>query len=315
MKIRGEQDELARERDALQETLADPKRVRRLIAEEIQADAETYGDDRRSPIVERAQAQALVPAEVVPAEPVTVVLSERGWVRAAKGHDLDPRSLAYRSGDGFRAAAAGRSNQLAVFLDSTGRAYALQAHTLPSARGQGEPLTGRIDAPDGATFEGLLIGNPEDLYLLATDAGYGFVATFEELAGRNRSGKAVLTVPEGARVLPPLRVLDPARDLVAAVTTDGRLLVHNVSELPRLPKGKGVKIVGIPAAALASREEYVKALAVLRPGGQIRISAGKRELTLRPADWEPYRLGRARRGLKLPRGFQRVDGMVAVEPG
>ncbi len=315
MKIRGEQAELARERDALQETLADPKRVRRLIADEIQHDAETYGDDRRSPIVARVQAQALVPAEVVPAEPVTVVLSERGWVRAAKGHDLDPRSLAYRSGDGFRAAAAGRSHQLAVFLDSTGRAYALQAHTLPSARGQGEPLTGRIDAPDGATFEGLLIGNPEDLYLLATDAGYGFVASFEDLAGRNRSGKAVLTVPEGARVLPPVRVLDPERDLVAAVTTDGRLLVHGVSDLPRLPKGKGVKIVGIPAAALASREEFVKALAVLRPGGQLRITAGKRELTLRPADWEPYRLGRARRGLKLPRGFQRVDGMVALEPG
>ncbi len=315
MKIRGEQEDLARERDALQATLASPEQVRGLIADEIRQDAETYGDQRRSPIVERVQAQALEPAEVVPAEPVTVVLSERGWVRAAKGHDLDPRSLAYRSGDGFRAAAAGRSNQLAVFLDSTGRAYALQTHTLPSARGQGEPLTGRIDAPDGATFEGVLIGNPEDLYVLATDAGYGFVASFEELTGRNRGGKAVLTVPEGARVLPPLRVLDPERDLLAAVTTDGRLLVHGVSELPRLPKGKGVKIVGIPAAALASREEYVKALAVVRPGGQLRISAGKRELTLRPVDWEPYRLGRARRGLKLPRGFQRVDGMVAVEPG
>ncbi|MCU0934705.1 MAG: DNA topoisomerase IV subunit A [Gammaproteobacteria bacterium] len=315
MKIRGEQEDLARERDALQATLASPEQVRGLIADEIRQDAETYGDQRRSPIVERVQAQALEPAEVVPAEPVTVVLSERGWVRAAKGHDLDPRSLAYRSGDGFRAAAAGRSNQLAVFLDSTGRAYALQTHTLPSARGQGEPLTGRIDAPDGATFEGVLIGNPEDLYVLATDAGYGFVASFEELTGRNRGGKAVLTVPEGVRVLPPLRVLDPERDLLAAVTTDGRLLVHGVSELPRLPKGKGVKIVGIPAAALASREEYVKALAVVRPGGQLRISAGKRELTLRPVDWEPYRLGRARRGLKLPRGFQRVDGMVAVEPG
>jgi len=202
-----------------------------------------------------------------------------------------------------------------VFLDSTGRAYALQAHTLPSARGQGEPLTGRIDAPDGATFEGLLIGNPEDLYLLATDAGYGFVASFEELAGRIRSGKAVLTVPEGARVLPPLRVLDPQRDLVAAVTTAGRLLVHGVAELPRFSKGKGVKIIGIPAAALATREEYVKALAVLSAGGQLRITAGKRDLTLRTADWEPYRLGRARRGLKLPRGFQRVDGMVAREPG
>ena len=315
MKIRSEQQDLARERDGLQETLGSPKRLRALMAEEIQADARTYGDARRSPLVERTQAQALEESEVVPAEPVTVVLSERGWVRTAKGHDVDPRSLAYRSGDGFKAAAPGRSNQLAVFLDSTGRAYALHAHTLPSARGQGEPLTGRIDAPDGATFEGLLVGNAEDLYLLATDAGYGFVASFEELAGRNRSGKAVLTVPEGARVLSPVRVRDLERDLVAAVTTAGRLLVHPVSELPRLSKGKGVKIIGITPAALASREEYVKALTVVRPDGQLKVTAGKRELTLRPSDWEPYRLGRARKGLKLPRGFQRVDAMLAVEPG
>ena len=315
MKIRGEQQDLARERDGLQETLGSPKRLRALIAEEIQSDARTYGDARRSPLVERTQAQALEESEVVPAEPVTVVLSERGWVRAAKGHDVDPRSLAYRSGDGFKAAALGRSNQLAVFLDSTGRAYALHAHTLPSARGQGEPLTGRIDAPDGATFEGLLIGNAEDLYLLATDAGYGFVASFEELAGRNRGGKAVLTVPEGAQVFSPVRVQDFERDLVAAVTTAGRLLVHPVSELPRLSKGKGVKIIGITPSALASREEYVKALTVVRPDGQLKVTAGKRELTLRPSDWEPYRLGRARKGLKLPRGFQRVDAMLAVEPG
>lgn len=315
MKIRGEQQDLARERDGLQETLGSPKRLRALMAEEIQSDVRTYGDARRSPLVERTQAQALEESEVVPAEPVTVVLSERGWVRAAKGHDVDPRSLAYRSGDGFKAAALGRSNQLAVFLDSTGRAYALHAHTLPSARGQGEPLTGRIDAPDGATFEGLLIGNAEDLYLLATDAGYGFVASFEELAGRNRGGKAVLTVPEGAQVFSPVRVQDFERDLVAAVTTAGRLLVHPVSELPRLSKGKGVKIIGITPSALASREEYVKALTVVRPDGQLKVTAGKRELTLRPSDWEPYRLGRARKGLKLPRGFQRVDAMLAVEPG
>jgi topoisomerase-4 subunit A len=223
---------------------------------------------------------------------------------------VDPRSLGYRSGDGFKAAAAGRSNQLAVFLDSTGRSYALPAHTLPSARGQGEPLTGRIDAPDGATFEGVLIGGPEELYLLATDAGYGFIASLEDLTSRNRSGKAVVTVPTGARVLAPQRVHDHDLDLVAALTSDGRLLVHAAAELPRLSKGKGVKIINIPAGSLAAREEYVKGIVVLRPGAGLRVSAGKRELTLRPADWEPYRLGRARRGLKLPRGFQRVDGLT-----
>jgi len=314
VRIRTEQAALAEERDHLQETLASEARVQALMAAEIRADAEAYGDARRSPIVERSQAQALQPTEVVPVEPVTVVLSERGWVRAAKGHDLDPRTLAYRSGDGFKAAAAGRSNQLAVFLDSTGRSYALAAHSLPSARGQGEPLTGRIDAPDGATFEGVLIGNGEELLLLASDAGYGFVVRFEDLTSRNRAGKAVLTLPPGARVLPPQRVVDPTADLVAAVTSLGRLLVMGVEELPRLPKGKGVKLIGIPAQALASREEYVKGLVILRPGGSLKIAAGKRELTLRPGDWEPYRLGRARRGLKLPRGFQRVDGLNAVDP-
>jgi topoisomerase-4 subunit A len=315
MRIRAEQAQLAEERDRLQATLASEARVRGLIADEIRADAETYGDPRRSPLVERSQAQALQPTEVVPAEPVTVVLSERGWVRAAKGHELDPRALGYRSGDGFKAAAAGRSNQLAVFLDSTGRSYALPAHALPSARGQGEPLTGRIDAPDGATFEGVLIGNPEDAYLLATDAGYGFITRLDDLTSRNRAGKAVLTVPPGARVLAPQRVLDPHTDVVAAVTSLGRLLVLGVDELPQLPKGKGVKIIGIPASSLASREEYVKGLVVLRAGASLKVAAGKRDLTLRAADWEPYRLGRARRGLKLPRGFQRVDGLSAVTGG
>jgi topoisomerase-4 subunit A len=314
MRIRGEQSDLAGERDRLRATLASGERVRRLVAEEIRSDTETYGDARRSPLVERGQAQALQPVEVVPVEPVTVILSERGWVRAAKGHDIDPRSLGYRSGDGFKAAAYGRSNQPAVFLDSTGRSYTLPAHTLPSARGQGEPLTGRIEAPDGASFEGVLIGNPEDLYLVATDAGYGFVLTLEDLVSRNRAGKAVLSLPEGARVLPPQRVRDAETELVAVVTSGGRLLLHGVGELPRLSKGKGVKIVNIPAASLASREEFVKGLVVLHPAGSLRVAAGKRDLTLRCSDWEPYRLGRARRGLKLPRGFQRVDGLVAQEP-
>jgi topoisomerase-4 subunit A len=314
MRIRGEQADLAAERDDLQATLESPRRVRQLIADEIRADAEAHGDPRRSPVVARLPAQALQPTEVIPAEPVTVVLSERGWVRAAKGHEVDPTSLAYRSGDGFRAAAPGRSNQLALFLDSTGRCYSLPAHTLPSARGQGEPLTGRIDAPDGATFEGVMIGSPEDLYLLATDAGYGFLATLDEMTSRNRAGKAVVSVLPAARVMAPRRIGDPSADLVAVVTALGRLLVLGAAELPRLAKGKGVKLVNVAAADLERREDFVKGLAVFRPGATLRVTAGRRTLTLRPADWAPYRLGRARRGLKLPRGFQRVDGIEAEPP-
>jgi topoisomerase-4 subunit A len=314
MRIRGEQGELAEERDRLRSVLESAERVRDLIADEIRTDAEAFGDPRRSPLVPRGAAQALQVTEVLPTEAVTVILSERGWVRAAKGHEVDPRGLGYRSGDGFKAAAGGRSNQLAIFLDSTGRCYALPAHTLPSARGQGEPLSGRIDPPDGATFEGVMIGAGEDLYLLASDAGYGFVAVLDELSTRNRAGKVVVTVPEGARVLPPRQVLDPSSDLAAVLTAAGRVLVFTIAELPRLARGKGVKLVHIPAEELAGREDYVKDLRVLTPASALRVTAGRRTLTLRPGDWAPYRLGRARRGLKLPRGFQRAESLEVEMP-
>jgi topoisomerase-4 subunit A len=307
MKIRGEQEALDTERQSLEETLGSHDLLKALIRDELLADAEKYGDGRRSPIVARAAAQAIDETTLVGAEPVTVVLSEKGWVRAGKGHDLDPAGLSYKAGDSFLAAACGRSNQPAVFLDASGRSYSLPAHTLPSARGQGEPLTGRLSPPDGAAFVGVYMGEPKELYLMASDAGYGFVTELGELIAKNKAGKAILNLPKGARVLPPQRVADPAQDLLAAVSNNGRLLVFPVEDLPRLARGKGNRIMSIPGARVVAREEYVVGLAVIPPGGRLTIHAGKRHLTLKPADLEHYRGERGRRGNKLPRGFQRVD--------
>lgn len=312
MKIRGEQDALAAERDQLQKILGSEKLLRRKVRDELIADAETYGDARRSPLVERQEAKALSETELVPSEPVTVVLSEKGWVRCAKGHEVDGPALAYKPGDTYQAQALGRSNQFAVFIDSTGRSYSLAAHTLPSARGQGEPLTGRLSPPPGARFETLLFPDDEGLYLLASDAGYGFLAQGADLQAKNKNGKALLSVPEGGRVIAPLAVTHRERDQVVAISNEGRLLVFPASELPQLAKGKGNKILSVPSARVKSRDEFVTALRLLPEGANLILTAGKRTLTLRPADLEHYRGERGRRGNKLPRGFQKVDA-VAVE--
>jgi topoisomerase-4 subunit A len=312
MRIRGEQRELEAERKSVQKILADARRLKRLVRDELAADAETFGDPRRSPLHEADTARALDAVELQPSEPVSVVLSQRGWVRAAKGHDIDPAALTYRSGDGFRAVALGRSTQGVVFLDSTGRTYSLPAHSLPSARGQGEPLSGRLNPPDGASFVGMMLGEPDALYLLATDAGYGFVARLEDMFAKNKAGKSVLSVPAGAQVLAPVAVSDYDNDWVAAASNGGYLLLHPVCELPRLARGKGIKIIQVPPAKLRTREEHVAALTVLAHGAALTVYAGRRHLTLRAGDLEHYRAGRGRRGRKLPRGLQRVE---RLEPG
>jgi topoisomerase-4 subunit A len=264
--------------------------------------------------VQRAAAQAIAETELVVSEPVTVVLSRSGWVRAAKGHDIDPRSLSYKTGDEYRAMARGRSTQQAVFLDSTGRAYSLPAHALPSARGQGEPLSGRLDPPDGATFPGVLIGDPEERWVLASSAGYGFVVKLEDLHSRNRAGKAVLKVPDGSSVIAPVPV--PAVDgaLVAAVNSDGRLLTFPVSDLPELPRGKGNKIFGISSKKAASGEESLIAVAVVAPGQSLRVLCGERHMGLSFRELGDYRGERGQRGAVLPRGWRKVDG-VETEGG
>ncbi|MFG3453730.1 DNA topoisomerase IV subunit A [Stutzerimonas stutzeri] len=310
MKIRGEQDELAKEREKLLALLGSEAKLKKLVRKELIADAETYGDDRRSPIVARAEARALSENELLPSEPVTVVISEKGWARCAKGHDIDATGLSYKAGDGFRAAAPGRSNQYAVFIDSSGRSYSLAAHSLPSARGQGEPLTGRLTPPPGASFECVLLPDDEALYVIASDAGYGFVVKGEDLQAKNKAGKALLSLPAGARVVAPRPLKNRDQDLLAAVTTEGRLLVFPIRDLPQLGKGKGNKIIGIPGDRVASREEYLTDLAVLPQGATLILQAGKRTLSLRADDLEHYKGERGRRGNKLPRGFQRVDALL-----
>ncbi|MDY0936350.1 DNA topoisomerase IV subunit A [Pseudomonas viridiflava] len=314
MKLRSEQDALRKEQAKLQALLGSESKLRKLVRAELIADAETYGDDRRSPIVARAEAKALSENELMPTEPVTVVLSEKGWVRCAKGHDIDATGLSYKAGDGFKTSAIGRSNQFAVFIDSTGRSYSVAAHTLPSARGQGEPLTGKLQPPPGATFECVLLPDDESLYVIASDAGYGFVVKGEDLQAKNKAGKALLSLPNGAKVILPRPVTDREQNWLAAVTTEGRLLVFKISDLPQLGKGKGNKIIGIPGERVSSREEYVTDLAVIAQGATLVLQAGKRTLSLKPEDLEHYKGERGRRGNKLPRGFQRVDALL-VENG
>ncbi|MDU9413608.1 DNA topoisomerase IV subunit A [Pseudomonas sp. zfem005] len=315
MQIRGEQEELAKERDKLLALLGSETKLKKLVRKEILEDAEKYGDDRRSPIVARAEAKALTEHDLLPNEKVTVVLSEKGWVRSAKGHEIDATSLSYKAGDEFKAAAPGRSNQYAVFIDSTGRSYSLAAHTLPSARGQGEPLTGRLTPPPGATFECVLLPEDDALYVIASDAGYGFVVKGEDLQAKNKAGKALVSLPAGARVVAPRPLTSLEEDWLAAVTTEGRLLLFKVADLPQLAKGKGNKIIGIPGDRVASREEYLTDLAVLPAGATLVLQAGKRTLSLKADDLEHYKGERGRRGNKLPRGFQRVDALQVEVQG
>jgi topoisomerase-4 subunit A len=309
VKIRGEQDDLEQERDQLQKILGSAARLKTLIKKELLAVAEQYGDDRRSPLVSREEARAFSDLELMTADPITVMLSEKGWIRAAKGHDIDPASLSYKSGDSYKMAVRGRSNQPTVILDSTGRAYTVPSHNLPSARGQGEPVTGRINPPSGATFEGMMMGAEDSLYLLASDAGYGFVAKLGDLQTKNRSGKAALTLPKGGRVLQPAPIGEVEGAWVAAVSNEGRLLVFPLADLPQLARGKGNKIIGIPGARVQSREEFVIAVQVLGESDSLVVYAGKRHISLKFSELEHYRGERGRRGNKLPRGFQKVDSM------
>ncbi len=310
MEIRTEQSNLQKERDALAKILSSEARLRRKVRDELTADAEKFGDARRSPIVERGAAKAMDETALIPTEPVTVVLSEKGWIRAGKGHELDPRELSYKAGDAFFMAVRGRTNQSAVFLDSTGRTYSLAAHALPSARGQGEPLSSHVTPPPGATFVGVMIGNDDDLYLMATSAGYGFLAKLGDLQSRQKAGKAVITVPEGAKVLTPLRVANPGLELLAAASNGGRLLVFPIKELPQLPRGKGVKILNL---ASKGEPEELTALTVLTPGVHLHVHSGKRYLNLKPSDWREFFGNRALRGNKLPRGYHVVALLEAAE--
>ncbi|HLQ09451.1 MAG TPA: DNA topoisomerase IV subunit A [Steroidobacteraceae bacterium] len=314
MKIREEQKSLSAERDELDTLLRSKAKLKKLIATEIRADAQAYGDERRTKIIEREAAQAIDEASLIPNEPVTVVLSTGGWVRSAKGHDIDPRALSYKSGDDFQSLARGRSLQPAVFIDSTGRTYTLPAHSLASARGQGEPLSGRLDPPDGAKFAGVMIGEPEDLWLLASDAGYGFTARLKDLITDRRAGKTVLNVPENAHVLAPAPVAS-ADSLVAVVSSEGKLLAFPVGEVPEMPRGKGNKLYDIPAKKAAARTELMTAVAVVAPKASLVLWSGEQQKVLEWRDLQDYVGERAQRGAVLKRGWPRqIDRLETLLP-
>jgi topoisomerase-4 subunit A len=316
MKIRGEQEELAKERAELEAILGNKKRLRKLVGDELAADAEKYGDARRSKIVEREAAQAIDETALIANEAVTVVMSSGGWVRAAKGHEIDPKSLQYKTGDAFQAAVRGMSLQQAVFLDTTGRTYCLPAHSLPSARGLGEPLSGRLNPPDGAKFAGVMMGDPEGLWLLASDAGYGFTARLKDLITDRKAGKTVLNPPENALALAPAFV-PSEKSLVCVSIVDadgenGRLLAFPVSEVPEMPRGKGNKLFNIPTALAKERAEVVIGAVAVEPGGSLLIHTGERSMTLSWGDLKDYIGARAQRGAVLPRGWRRVTRLEAV---
>ena len=312
MKIKGEQGELAKERDSLQLLLSSDRRLKTLIKKEILADAEAYGDARRSPIVARGEAKALSEKELVPSEAVTVVLSEKGWARCAKGHDLDAPNLSYKGDDKYLASAKGRSNQPAVFIDTSGRAFSCDAHSLPSARSQGEPLTGRFNVVAGETFSHVIMAKEAQQFLIASDAGYGFVGTFKDMLSKNKAGKAYLSLPTAAKVLPPQAVSNIDTDMCLSISSEGRMLLFPLKDLPSLGKGKGNKLLNIPAAKAQIREEYVVHIAVVSEGAEVKVVSGKRAMTLKASDLTHYIGERGRRGNKLPRGLQRVDAVEVL---
>jgi topoisomerase-4 subunit A len=309
VKLKGEKDELQAEKADLEKTLGSKARMKTLVKKELIADAEEYGDDRRSPLSAVSEAEAFSNEDLVSNEPVTIVLSEKGWVRAAKGHDMRPEDLNYRSGDSFAHAGRGRTNDTLAFLDSTGRSYAVAPHTLPSARGQGEPLTGRLKPPEGARFVGLTIGKESTRVLFASDAGYGFVGTLGDMVTKNRAGKATLSVPKGGSALMPVVVKEDVELQVVALTNQGRMLVFPLSEVPELSRGKGNKLINIPTPAFKAREEYMISVQLLGPEDELLVYAGARHLRMKGRDLEHYFGERARRGRKLPRGFQKVDSL------
>jgi topoisomerase-4 subunit A len=307
IKIKTEQKELSEERKTLEQILKSSTRLKTLVKKELKKDAEEFGDERRSALVKREAATAIDESKLVPSEAITVILSQKGWARAAKGTDVDARSLNYKSGDAYQAHACGKSNQQAMFIDSRGRCYSIPAHTLPSARGQGEPLSGKLKHAGGAQFVGIMLGEPSDYYLFSSTAGYGFVGKLEDMFTRNRAGKAVLSVPKGASALPPVRVRDIEEDWIISIGSAGNMLVIPLNEIPVLPKGKGNKIINIPSKKVVNGEEYMRAIALVQDGEAITLYAGKRTKSMKGDEIDTFVGERGQRGQKLSQGYRNVD--------
>ena len=313
MKIREEQEELSQEKQELEKLLGSERRIKTLIKNEILEDVETYGDDRRSPIVSRESARALDETDLVPSEAITVILSNRGWVRAGKGHELDVLALNYKSGDGFQDMARGKSNQSVVFIDSFGRAYALTAHSLPSARGQGEPLTGRFKPASGAEFKSCLMGREDDQFLISSSHGYGYVCQFKDMLTRSKNGKAQISLSKGAQLMPVVAVADYEDAQVVSITSEGFIALLDAKSVPQLARGKGNKIQGIPPKRIKAGEEEIAFIACLAGKEKLVIHCGKKYKTMNLKELEEYRIERGKRGRKLPRGYQNVTRIEVVE--
>lgn len=311
--LQAEKDKLEEERSNLELILGSERRLNTLIKKEIQEDAKKYASPRMSQLVEREEAKAISESEMTPAEPVTVILSEMGWVRCAKGHDIDPVGLSYKAGDKYLAHACGKSNQPVIFIDSTGRSYALDPLSLPSARSQGEPLTGKLTLPAGATIEQVIMEPEKQELLMASDAGYGFICKFEDLIARNKAGKALISLPENAKVLKP-ETLSESASLLVSLTSAGRMLIFPVRDLPALSKGKGNKIISIPAANAKARSELLVKLFLISEQASLEFHSGKRKITLKPEDLQKFRAERGRKGSQLPRGLHSNVDIVVVEP-
>ena len=311
--LKAEQDELEKERLNLEAILGSERRLNTLIKKEIQEDAKKYASPRMSQLVEREEAKMISESDMTPAEPVTVILSEMGWVRCAKGHDIDPKSLSYKAGDNYRAHACGKSNQAVVFIDSTGRSYALDPLSLPSARSQGEPLTGKLNLPAGATIEYVVMASEQQELLMSSDAGYGFICKFEDLIARNKAGKALISLPENAKVMEP-KTLANATALVVAMTSAGKMLIFPAKDLPALSKGKGNKIVTIPAENAKERGELLVKLLLISDQASLEFHSGKRKIVLKPEDLQKFRAERGRKGSTLPRGLHTNIEIVVIEP-
>lgn len=311
--LKAEQDELEKERLNLEAILGSERRLNTLIKKEIQEDAKKYASPRMSQLVEREEAKMISESDMTPAEPVTVILSEMGWVRCAKGHDIDPKSLSYKAGDSYLAHACGKSNQAVVFIDSTGRSYALDPLSLPSARSQGEPLTGKLNLPTGATIKYVVMASEQQELLMASDAGYGFICKFEDLIARNKAGKALISLPENAKVLKPKTLINSTA-LVVAITSAGRMLIFPAQDLPVLSKGKGNKIITIPAANAKDRSELLTKLLLISDQASLEFYSGKRKIVLKPEDLQKFRAERGRKGSTLPRGLHTNLEIMVVEP-
>ena len=313
LKIRGEEKELDEERKLLEELLGSSRKLKSLIRKEIIADAKRYGDPRRSPTVIRSEAQALNSTDLLPNEAITVILSDKGWVRAAKGHDIDPQKINYRAGDSFKTSVPGRSNQPVIFLAANGRCYTLGAHTLPSARSHGEPLSGRLQLENDSPIEHLLMGEESELFLLASNNGYGFIANLGEFLSKNRNGKAVLTLPSTALPLPPLRLKNMQEEQLVALSSSGRMLIFPLTQLPLMARGKGNKIINLNPGRNQHETEILKAAVILPAHTALKIHAGRRHLTLKNESLKDYYGNRGRRGQMLPRGLQKAERLEVIK--